>query len=437
MKTENANQKYPYPVYSLTIEEIRNMFHENGYSLIENEDVKSRNYGSNNTPFLVKNESGYLMEISIRDVNVYKGLKGVVHQSNPYLLENLELWTQINKLPFKLVKKKYFDSRYSFRKTTPLMWVCNKNNEHIWSETWEKIREYDNCPFCDGTFTTDIVESLLFRFPVLCKEVNPDKNYYDLSYIKYDSKDKLNWICPNCGNKYKKSIFQRTVKGKSCPVCEGENQVVKNSIGGEYPRLVRYWHPFRNKFSPYEIEYDGDMVVWFKCPQFGGRCGHVWSCKLSEALEKFKINDPIISKISDGAHYCPYCFRDVTEKNLDPVTEVGLNKYIYDYFSSKGIDVKREVRIGAISPKGYEMPFDIGIYNKNGNPVCLIEYQGEQHTKFVESWHKSKKGFIYQKEKDELKMKHCKEKGIPLEIIYYYEKNNINSILENIIKKFI
>lgn len=61
-----------------------------------------------------------------------------------------------------------------------------------------------------------------------------------------------------------------------------------------------------------------------------------------------------------------------------------------------------------------------------------IEVDGEQHTKYVENFHKNKKKFEYNQKLDEVKNKLLKEHNVPLiRIPYYYSVNEIEIILQD------
>lgn len=80
------------------------------------------------------------------------------------------------------------------------------------------------------------------------------------------------------------------------------------------------------------------------------------------------------------------------------------------------------------------MSFDFAIF-KNNKLFCLIEYDGEQH--FFPVNHFGGEGkFIVQKERDERKNRYCREHGIKLVRIPYYDYDKINkeyltSVIEN------
>ena len=78
-----------------------------------------------------------------------------------------------------------------------------------------------------------------------------------------------------------------------------------------------------------------------------------------------------------------------------------------------------------------ELPFDFAIFNGNHELKCLIEYDGEQHFRYIQHWHKDEEGFKAQQLRDSIKTNFCKINNIKLIRIPYTDYNNIELILKN------
>ena len=76
------------------------------------------------------------------------------------------------------------------------------------------------------------------------------------------------------------------------------------------------------------------------------------------------------------------------------------------------------------------LPFDFVIFNSNKTIKNLIEYDGEQHSKFIPYFHGDEEGFKLQQLRDNIKTEYCKTHNIPLIRIPYTEYNNIENILK-------
>ena len=71
------------------------------------------------------------------------------------------------------------------------------------------------------------------------------------------------------------------------------------------------------------------------------------------------------------------------------------------------------------------------VFYPTGKLKCLIEYDGEQHYKFIKHWHGDEEGFKLQQLRDKIKTEYCKNHNIKLIRIPYTEFDNIEQILKN------
>ena len=125
----------------------------------------------------------------------------------------------------------------------------------------------------------------------------------------------------------------------------------------------------------------------------------------------------------DDKNSCPNC----TEKYKGP-------RMIAEWLDEKGISYKKEVRFEDCKYKK-ALPFDFGIYSSTGELTHLIEYDGEQHFKFIPAWHGDEQGFAMQQFRDAIKTNYCKTKNIILIRIPYTAYDNIPLILKKIFEE--
>lgn len=106
--------------------------------------------------------------------------------------------------------------------------------------------------------------------------------------------------------------------------------------------------------------------------------------------------------------------------------EMLINKWLVEH----QIDFYPQYSIKEIVLDSGRHPFfDFAIF-KNGELICLIEYNGEQHYNYTNQGWNNEKNYLKTKHRDEQKIKQCKKLNIPLYIIRYDE--NIESRLEEI-----
>ena len=111
---------------------------------------------------------------------------------------------------------------------------------------------------------------------------------------------------------------------------------------------------------------------------------------------------------------CPFCKESLGEK----VVRVFLEKHSIKFKKQYKTNKCRRVR---------ELPFDFAVL-LDGDVLCLIEYDGEQHFKSVDQYG-GEQGLEDTQRRDRIKDKYCINHGIPIIRIPYWEFDNIDAIL--------
>lgn len=87
---------------------------------------------------------------------------------------------------------------------------------------------------------------------------------------------------------------------------------------------------------------------------------------------------------------------------------------------------------------GFRPYFDFAIFDENNNLKFLIEYNGIQHYEYKDKssgWN-NKENFKNTQNRDKQKIRMCEELGIPLEIVPYFDFENLNNIISNLLFKY-
>ena len=141
--------------------------------------------------------------------------------------------------------------------------------------------------------------------------------------------------------------------------------------------------------------------------------------KGSNEYLKFKCKNEHIFKMKwkhyKQLHRCPYCKNNRGENKIASC----LNNLSIEFEQQKKYD----------DLYGYKRQLSYDFYLPKYN--MLIEYQGEQHERAID-YFGGEKRFKKQKEYDELKKKYAKDNNIKLLIIWYYDYNNIEYIINKI-----
>lgn len=98
---------------------------------------------------------------------------------------------------------------------------------------------------------------------------------------------------------------------------------------------------------------------------------------------------------------------------------------IEDILKQNKISFQREVSFNDLYGLGNNLlRFDFAIFKQN-QLICLIEYDGEQHFKFVKHFHKNVFNFKKAKEWDRRKNKYCLIHNIPLIRVPYWDYDTL------------
>ena len=118
----------------------------------------------------------------------------------------------------------------------------------------------------------------------------------DPKMISAGANIKVNWICPECGCKWKASIHVRYYDNTDCPACSGKTATPENNALTKYPEISKLYDADFPGNPPLEslLPNSGKIVHW-KCPE----CGEMWAQPLNQRIRR-----------KNGKHYiakCPVC----------------------------------------------------------------------------------------------------------------------------------
>jgi len=288
------------------------------------------------------------------------------------------------------------------------------DNEYI--KTKQKIVLKDK----DGYYYVSIINRLENEsIPLLAHKSNPysiqniklwckiNNKPFDLvdgqEYIK--SENNLKWKCLKDGCK---EIFEATwiciSAGRGCPFCNGRQVGLSNCLATKNLEMASQWHQTLNKdFTPYDITCNSMKRVWWLCKD----CGHEWF-----------VSPNARSRNNSG---CPQCKASKGEKQLDLI----LTKYNTPHYSQYTFN-------DLLGIGGGILKFDVPVFwdEEKTKLRMLIEYDGEQHFKWIKGM-MTKKQFESLQINDERKNNYCKNNNIKLLRIPYWDFDNIENILSN------
>lgn len=202
------------------------------------------------------------------------------------------------------------------------------------------------------------------------------------------------------------------VRGNRCPYCshKGSGKKVNkyDSYGMLYPELAKYWS-YKNKKSPFNVSHGDNDVFLHICEE----CGNEFKRSVHSMTSK------------DTGCKCINCNGSSGETKIYRILTKLKFHHNNHFFTQKKFD-------GLLGLGGYPLSYDFWIPSLN----LLIEYQGEQHEKFIKGLHKTEDKFLRQKEHDRRKREYAKKHGLNLLEIWYWDFNMVETILMNEINKY-
>ena len=216
------------------------------------------------------------------------------------------------------------------------------------------------------------------------------------------------------------------LKGNRCLYCINYSGNVHplDSLGTLYPKVLNIWSD-KNKKSPYEYAPMSTQEVYWKCPE-GKHEDYPRSINVSNMCD-FRCPECSYSK---GEERISNCFID---KGFTKIDQDDFNQLIDENKYNKNYYIPQKEFKGLIGLGNGLLSYDFHIPKLN----LLIEYHGMQHEKYIKGFHKSKKDFEKQLEHDNRKCIYAESQNINLLIIWYWDFDRIEVILEKELSKLI
>lgn len=208
---------------------------------------------------------------------------------------------------------------------------------------------------------------------------------YELLSTEYkDNKSNLETICPN-GHEWK-TTFNRFKNGTRCCYCENNQPLdinyIKQQLNNEGYELLS--KEYKNNHTP----------LIMKCPKGHITDGTTWN------------------HFQNGTR-CSRCNNSKGEEKIEK------------WLKENNLEYNSQYRFNDCKGKSKSLPFDFYLPYYN---IC-IEYDGKQHYK-INCFNYTLLDLMDRKYLDNIKTKYCEDNNIKLIRIPYWEKDNIEQILE-------
>lgn len=359
-----------------------------------NIELISNKFINTQTDLIFKDNEGYFYTTTSN--RILSEIPDRFNKSNKYTIQNIKLWCDLNNKPFKLLSDEYSGNNIK------LKWQCLKQDcGEVFEAIWGNISQGKGCGFCVGR-QAGLSNCLATNNPELASEWHPTLNGNLTPYnVTQNSGKKVWWLCVKC-HKWKTSISHRILNG--CPYCSGRYATKETNLLIKNYQLACEWNYEKNNKRPEDYTPKSNKKVWWKCKE----CTHEWKTKISDRANN---------------HGCPACNQSKGEKELERVL------LQYNIFHDSQYCFENLVGLG-----GGVLKYDKSVFfDKNKTQLkMLIEFDGKQHYEWTK-WMMTKEEFKQLQRHDKLKNQYCISHNIPLIRIPYWEIDNIEIILTDIL----
>jgi len=327
---------------------------------------------------------------------------------------------------------------YSGASNVKVWWVCKKHSAcdcHVWfAKITDRSQKKNGCPFCCHQRVC-AHDNLSTNYPEIAAQWNYESNELGPENYASSSGKIVSWKCNTINvcecHTWMSSIYERT-RGGRCPYCNKNKACKHNNITISHPFICEIWNYELNKINPSEYTYGSELYVWWICKNHTKCKCHIWQtqinsvcikktgcpfcshkqvCQHDNLLTNFPnlclewdhdVNElgpekyscyssqkvawkckklhkwiTTINSRTSGEFGCGRCKVSKGEKYISD--SLNINKLIYETQKS----FKKCVNINVLK-------FDFYIESLN----LLIEYDGEQHFRYIEFFKSSPKNDI-------------------------------------------
>lgn len=218
-----------------------------------------------------------------------------------------------------------------------------------------------------------------------------ESQYGKLINYNFDSKI-IEAVC-RCGNKFSKKFTSNRAPYR-CNKCLGTRKTKESFINDVYRLVGNEYSVLRYKSMKDRVKLRHEV------------CGHIWS--------------PFPSNFTTRGRRCPKCNNSKGEEKIYKHLDILNTSYNIQYTFDNCRNKRR-------------LPFDFNINN------LLLEFDGEGHFKpfrFSKNKQKMINNLKQTQQNDLIKNQFCIDNNIPLIRIPYWEFDNIEYILDNVLKYF-
>lgn len=288
-------------------EYIRNYLKELGYEWLDDE------YISAISKLTFKDKDGFIYMCKLNDLLSGHTNPFYVYKSNPYSIQNINLWLKLNNFEYEVISDKYINNSQKL--------ILKDKYGYMYVSEWNSIQNKYKPFFAHKSNPYSIQNIKLW-----CELNEKDFELLSTEYLGMETN--LEWKClkSSCGEVFTQPwhIISMNI---NCPYCNGQRVGISNCLATKHPEIANQWHPTKNgNLTPYDIMTNSHTKVWWKCKD----CGH----------EKFMSPN----RMYTGGLGCDKCSDGISYPN----------KFMFNMLEQLNIEFKREYSPKWIGQKRYD-----------------------------------------------------------------------------------
>lgn len=221
-------------------------------------------------------------------------------------------------------------------------WICPDCGGEYFAPIKDREVGDDACPYCNSNIVLPGNNDLLTVYPALAAEWSPS-NERNPDSVCRDFKEKVRWICPDCGGEYSAKIAEREVGDEACPYCNRGNLLAGlNDLATTDPGLAKEWSRNNDKPASSVRRNYVYRALWI-CTD----CGNDYRASVCDR----EIDDKL----------CPYCYGSRVLTGYNDLATV--NPLLAEEWSPNNDRTSDKVRIDRISDGLWVCPTCHGEYS--------------------------------------------------------------------------
>lgn len=367
----------------ITKEDSELRLYKRGYILISE-------YKNSKSKISVKDLEGYKYESNLS--HLMKSRPDKVHQSNPYSIENISLYLDINNYDISLVSIVYENN------TSDLIFKCGKHGD--FTSNWNKINGGSGCNFCAGK-AVHPDDSVFSKRKDLLKYF---KNIDDSKYILCGSDKIVDLICPNCKKPKQIKMNYLNSSGFSCNHCSDGISIpekfvmnILKQLDIDFIRQYRTDWTQNRRYDFFIIENKNKIIEAHGAQHYEGWSKNKKQLEKQIELDNYKYNLAVNNGIEPRNYIIIDCrkselewLKENCENELNNHFDLSYIDWIQVWDNCKSslmIDIctdwcnKKEEHTTKIFCEKYNMDRSTIIsYLKRGNKLGLCEYDPKYET---------------------------------------------------------